>query len=187
MPIAVILTVGGSSLNGYVFEVSVIGPRSAHSSSFALAMPTPLIFITTERWFRPRRCATGGLFPIVMRPDQRGYIDKYGYVDKSGQYKINRQFDTATPFSDEGIAGVRVGDRWGGIDTSGKLVINPQFNRNSLGGVVVRLVAHILARDIGRVTFSEGLAPVKIGDKSGYIDRSDRFVLNPNLILRCRS
>ena len=108
---------------------------------------------------------------------------KYGYVDKSGQYKINPQFDTATPFSDEGIAGVRVGDRWGGIDTSGKLVINPQFNGNSLDGFDARLITDVLARDIGRVTFSEGLAPVKIGDKSGYIDRSGHFVINPQFDL----
>ena len=108
---------------------------------------------------------------------------KYGYIDKGGQYKINPQFDTATPFSDMGIAGVRVGDRWGGIDTSGKFVINPQFNGNSLDGVDGRVVADILARDISRVTFSEGLASEKVGDKSGYIDRSGHFVINPQFDL----
>ena len=108
---------------------------------------------------------------------------KYGYIDNSGKFAINPQFDTGTPFSDEGIAGVRVGDKWGGIDKTGKIVINPQFDgnlfsRGHLGGGA-DFVTDILIRDIGRITFSDGLACVRTGDKLGYIDQTGKYVINP--------
>jgi hypothetical protein len=78
---------------------------------------------------------------------------------------------------------VRVNDKWGGIDKSGKLIINPQFNGNYLESSEARFISDIIDRDIGRVTFSEGLASVRIGDKSGYIDLSGQFVINPQFDL----
>lgn len=39
--------------------------------------------------------------------------DKWGYIDKTGKYVINPQFDSASPFSDNGLARVEVGDKYG--------------------------------------------------------------------------
>ncbi|HEX3145337.1 MAG TPA: WG repeat-containing protein, partial [Pyrinomonadaceae bacterium] len=87
--------------------------------------------------------------------------------------------DAGTPFSETGIAGVRVGDKWGGIDKSGKIVINPQFDAGLglMGGG--DFVSDLLSRDFTRVTFSDGLACVRMGGKLGYIDATGQYVINP--------
>ena len=108
---------------------------------------------------------------------------KWGYIDKTGKYVINPQFDQATPFSSEGLAGVLVGNKWGSIDKTGKMVINPQFDGNYLTTPDGEIFAEILVRDIGRVTFSDGLAAVRVGEKSGYIDKSGNYVINPQFDL----
>lgn len=106
---------------------------------------------------------------------------KWGYVDKIGKLIINPQFDAATPFSEEGLAGVRVGDKWGGIDKTGKIVINPQFDGNifSSGPGGFGMAGQIVAHDLRRITFSEGLAGVEVGDKYGYVDKTGQYVINP--------
>lgn len=107
---------------------------------------------------------------------------KWGFVDKTGKIVINPQFERATPFSDEGIAGVEIGNKWGGIDTTGKVVINPQFDEfsSSFGG---RLGGQIISGDFSNIFkhyfFSEGLAGVRVGNKYGYIDKTGKYVINP--------
>ena len=49
--------------------------------------------------------------------------------------------------------------KWGFIDKTGRFVLNAQF------------------RWAGR--FSEGLAPVKVGDKYGYIDKTGTIAIPP--------
>ena len=107
---------------------------------------------------------------------------KWGYIDKTGKLAINPQFDAATPFSEEGLAGVKIGDKWGGVDKTGKVVINPQFDGNifSTGpGGGSGMAGQIIARDFRRITFSEGLAEVEVGDKFGYVDNTGKYVINP--------
>jgi len=104
---------------------------------------------------------------------------KYGYIDHDGKLVINPQFDTATPFSNDGIAGVRVGDKWGGIDKTGRVVIAPQFDGNTLPSDEGDFLGEVIFRDLGRIAFSEGLAAVRIGNKTGYVDKNGNYVINP--------
>lgn len=89
-------------------------------------------------------------------------IDKnWGYIDKTGIYKINPQFDSAFPFSEIGLARVKMnGGKFGFINKSGRIVINPQFE-HALGFT------------------KSGRAPVTNGKKWGYIDTEGKFVINP--------
>lgn len=104
---------------------------------------------------------------------------QYGYVDKEGKIAINPQFDFAFPFSAEGLALVVLNRKIGFVDKSGKYEINPQFA--SQGGFINALSeAFAITSDIGRISFSEGLAPAQIGEgKTGYIDKTGKIVINP--------
>jgi hypothetical protein len=52
-----------------------------------------------------------------------------------------------------------MGGRWGFIDKSGKIVINPQFDE--------------------AMAFADGLARVKVGHKTGYINTAGKYIWNP--------
>ena len=108
--------------------------------------------------------------------------DKCGYIDKSGKFVINPQFKECFPFYEK-LAPIRLEDKWGGIDKTGKMVINPQFQGNYYATIDRGLMMDILVRDIARITFSDGLAAVSTGDKSGYIDTTGHFVINPQFEL----
>lgn len=109
--------------------------------------------------------------------------EQYGYIDKTGKIVINPQFNLALPFSKEGLAFVTLNQKLGFIDKSGKYVINPQF---STPPNLIR-EAHLVTYDFGRFSFSEGLSPVKVGDKDkenvGYIDTTGKIVINPQFDL----
>jgi hypothetical protein len=105
---------------------------------------------------------------------------QYGYIDKTGKIVINPQFDSVLPFSDEGIAAVALNQKTGFIDKEGKYIVNPQFgmarNFNEMES------AFLITSDLGRLSFSEGLAPVQIGDKEGslgYADKTGKIIINP--------
>ncbi len=103
---------------------------------------------------------------------------KCGYVDKTGKIVINPQFDQGYPFSDNGLARVWTGGKTGFIDREGKYVINPQFG--GLGSDYDVRVLMIFTSDIQLLSFSEGFAPVKVGDKdAGFIDETGKIVINP--------
>ena len=82
------------------------------------------------------------------------------FIDRRGQIRISRDFDEATPFSEE-RALVRQGGKIGYIDTQGKVVIEPRFS-------------------YGR-SFSEGLAAVQYDNrgKVGFVDRLGNWVVEP--------
>ena len=92
-----------------------------------------------------RSSVTGGLSPIVMHPDQ------WGYIDKSGTIVINPQFRHASVFFEDLAAASPDGKKFGYIDKSGNFVMNPQFDETR--------------------PFSEGLAAVVIGPKLGFVDK----------------
>jgi len=103
---------------------------------------------------------------------------KLGLLDTSGFVCVEPQFDKVGSFGD-GLCPVLVGSeqqhllslrddfktmkfvggRWGFVDIKGRFVINPQFDE---------------ARG-----FSEGLAPVKVGDVWGYMDKSGGWAFKP--------
>ncbi len=103
-----------------------------------------------------------GMFAEGLAPVRVG--GKFGYIDTRGNLAIQPQFDFATRFS-EGLAAAGIGGKEGYIDKSGKFVLTPQFEIADLQ------------------VFSEGLAPVRIGEfvagKWGYIDKSGNVVIQP--------
>jgi hypothetical protein len=101
-----------------------------------------------------------------------------GYIDKAGKITINPQFDKALPFSDAGLALVVLNNKVGFVDKSGKYVINPQFAAQRVRADWQTLFT--LTSDIGRISFSEGLAPAQVSEgNTGYVDKDGNFVINP--------
>ncbi len=130
------------------------------------------------------------LFPV-------SHENLWGYMDAAGKIVIEPQFNMAFEFA-EGVAQVMVKDRWGYIDPSGKFVIEPKFARSdrfyegfarvSFDPTVTEFPGYIDktgtlviptegAEYLGK--FSDGLAPMKIKGKFGYIDRNGKFVIQP--------
>ena len=80
---------------------------------------------------------------------------KIGYIDKSGREVIPCQYEYANDFHD-GLACVNVGlKEYGFIDKAGRVVI----------------------RDVSPAEFSEGLAYVRYGKKTGYIDKTGQVLI----------
>ncbi|GHU70878.1 hypothetical protein FACS189413_11850 [Bacteroidia bacterium] len=101
-----------------------------------------------------------------------------GFMDIKGNVIIP-QFKKVKCFS-EGLAGVFIGDyetgKWGFIDNAGNIVINPQFDGlNGLNGYGNRYGNN----NDGCMGFYEGLAGVLIVNKWGFINKTGKFVINP--------
>lgn len=112
--------------------------------------------------------------------------DLYGYIDKQGAWSIPPQYDYAFDFED-GMACVRTkaagAPDWttlsGYIDRSGKYVIPPKFfdaRPFSEGLAYVRLP--LLPG--GGITVSGAPMPLPDTRGGGYIDKTGRFVIQPN-------
>lgn len=84
--------------------------------------------------------------------------DKYGYIDAGGVMRVKSRYDEADEFSD-GLAMFRdpLTLKWGFIDINGLVKLKPQYD--------------------DAMRFREGLALVRIGDKSGYVDKSGKMVI----------
>jgi len=116
-----------------------------------------------------------------LRPTRRS--GKVGFVDASGQFRINRIFDDALPFSDE-LAAARVGGLWGFIDTSGRQVIPPVFDEafyfvegvgtaeTDSGFVLIDKTGMVIASgfDLTHGIPADGRVPVGRDDRYGYLD-----------------
>lgn len=88
---------------------------------------------------------------------------KYGYINRAGKELIAPQYEDASSFS-EGLASVKIKGKNGFIDKTGSMVIDPVFERACWVSV-----------------FSEGLAPVYLGDNSaGYIDKTGNLIIPAN-------
>jgi hypothetical protein len=98
-----------------------------------------------------------GSFSEGLAAVNRNYL--WGYIDRTGKMVVKPQFGDALPFS-EGLASVRQSEhqdsKWGYTDRTGKLVIPFQFE--------------------GAGQFQGGLAEVRLGTKSGYIDKTGKYV-----------
>jgi hypothetical protein len=132
---------------------------------------------------------------------------KFGYINTAGAIVIPMQFEMALPFSD-GLAAVKVDSKWGYIDKTGKFVIEPQFRgagsfSEGLAPVgnfdffrVTRSgeeegppVTGFIDKQ-GKMAFSvpfdssygfvNGIARIRIDIKSGYIDKTGKYVWQPS-------
>jgi hypothetical protein len=125
---------------------------------------------------------------------------KWGYINQQGGRLADRLFDLAVPFS-EGLAPVKIDGLWGFIDTSGNVVIKPQFGgaRPFSGGIAIvfpqgqsfleskaidkkgNYLFSTIYNDLS--DFSEGLAIVKDGRHSFFIDQEGKKVHITDLII----
>lgn len=139
--------------------------------------------------------------PFVRGLALVGIGNLFGFIDTTGRYVINPQFSYAGDFSD-GLALAQEGGSWGFVDRAGHWAIAPRFADADPDGFSDGLAAVSITafsgssgsgygyiskngkfkikpqfRDAG--TFSDGLAPVQVGDKWGYINTSGSIVINP--------
>jgi hypothetical protein len=122
------------------------------------------------------------------------YQGKWGYIDESGTFVIPPRFNSARGF-DSGYAGVEVDGFWGFIDKQGKFTISPQFDTIicfddsppavSNDGVGYWQYVNETRTGLSPVVtnipwgFSEGLTPLELGGKEGYVDLRGHFVIPP--------
>ena len=140
-------------------------------------------------------------FSQGLAPVQVG--GKWGYINRTGQIVITPQFDYAERFPEDvpnGLARVELGTKWTYINRAGKQVTGwfeiPNFFANlEPFSVTVNNVKKygyknkehntviIPAQfDDAKKFSSEGLAPVKVGDKWGFIDHTGKMVISPQFI-----
>ena len=85
--------------------------------------------------------------------------DKFGFVDKEGNFAIAPEYEDAEIFS-EGLAPVKKDGRWRFIDHNGHdvVLLDERFDYVN--------------------TLTDGRAMVKIGDKSGAIDKAGNLIID---------
>ncbi|MEO0968917.1 MAG: WG repeat-containing protein [Cyanobacteria bacterium J06639_18] len=64
---------------------------------------------------------------LAARIDTGTFRRSCGFIDVKGETVIKPKFDEVLAFN-EGLAGVKVGDKWGFIDKKGTIVIEPQYD-----------------------------------------------------------
>lgn len=117
---------------------------------------------------------------------------KWGYIDRAGKLVLPMRFTHAEDFS-EGLAGVRDGERGGFIDHQGKFVFDVSLDvtlgfHEGMAGVLWKGTLAYFDRtgkklappaDFGPKSnsFSEGLVPISVGGKWGFMDRAGKLVI----------
>ena len=132
---------------------------------------------------------------------------KFGYINREGAIVIPMQFDVALPFSD-GLAAVKVDSKWGYIDKSGKFVIKPQFvgagpfseglaavasfdflsasrgldtEATATSGFIDKQGKIVFSLPFDTATpFVNGISRVRVDIKSGYIDKTGKYIWQPS-------
>ena len=94
---------------------------------------------------------------LAVQFDKTG---KCGYIDFTGNFKIAPKFDYAWPFGEDGKALVKMGQRFGVINLQGEFVLRP---------ILTSLATP------GQQPLAEGLEPMRIRKKWGYVDRESRL------------
>src|SRR6266436_599332 len=119
---------------------------------------------------------------------------KWGYVDKTGKLVIPLKFTHAEDFS-EGLAGVADGDHGGFIDHQGKFVFDVPLDvtlgfHEGVVGVLWKGTLTYFDRTGKRIpttvdygpksnSFSEGLVPLSIKGKWGFMDQTGKLSIKP--------
>ena len=100
--------------------------------------------------------------------------EKYGFIDKAGSLKIEAKYDRVLSFSD-GLAVVKIDGKFEFIDKEGRIAIPIKFDsaKSFRGGL-----AEV---SLGKSTFSgiltaENIRKIKTNVKSGYIDKTGKFI-----------
>lgn len=113
--------------------------------------------------------------PLFAIWDENG---KEGFIDVRGKIIIAPQFDGLTSFR-EGLAAVRVGDKWGYIDRSGKVIVTPRWK--VVSGFSDGVAAVVDATHVYSYSPLEGDGFSATLIACGYIDKSGRYVIEPNI------
>lgn len=128
---------------------------------------------------------------------------KYGVLDRKGTQIAAPKFEECQDFSD-GLAWVKIGKRWGCIDKNGNMVIDTNYVsingfheglafvwkdypwRSEAHPVCIDIKGNVVIEELPEVggeidhlCFSEGLACIKVNGKYGYIDKTGKFVIEP--------
>jgi WG containing repeat len=140
-----------------------------------------------------------GLIPVRVK-------DKWGYINNEGKVVISPQFEMVYPFT-EGLAAVKIGNKWGYINRVGGIVIAPKFDSaeffssglagvalaeksageykigfiNKIGDFIIKpeLYRGNDAISLSNYFFTDGLRPIKVNDKWGYLNTKGELVIKP--------
>jgi hypothetical protein len=119
---------------------------------------------------------------------------KWGYIDRTGKLAIPMKFTHAEDFS-EGLAAIKDGDNGAFIDHDTKKVFEVPLDvtlgvREGIVGVLYRGTLAYFDKAGKKISpplgygpkshsFSEGLVPVEIKGKTGFMDRTGKIVIEP--------
>src|SRR5580765_6610405 len=134
------------------------------------------------------------LFPVRLN-------GKWGYMNVSGKLVVQPRFEMAKD-SSEGLARVYENETIGYVDSMGQVVIPPRYLQahdfseglalvqdaqgrvafvDKTGNIVIDLTSLGVKSFPAQVgsDFSEGLAAIEIGGKTGYVDRTGKMAITP--------
>lgn len=112
---------------------------------------------------------------------------KYGFIDHQGNFVVKPQFIWADGFS-QGLGTVYVCGQYLSIDSAGNLLplrtaakshLEPERRDNKIGFVDAEGQFTIKPVFDDALTFSGGLAAVKVGEKWGFVDTAGKQVIPP--------
>ncbi len=136
--------------------------------------------------FRSVSYFSSGLCGVMNRNGE------WGYINKDAKMAIDYQYDNVRPFDKE-KAKVATNGKWAVIDKQGRFILNPRYDDLDIDGEKY-LVKHDnkwgwIGGNIGvliPVLFNDAypfnnnrFAPVKSGDKWGYINEGGKFIIAP--------
>ena len=140
-----------------------------------------------------------GLAAVKVSTWREGYQttqDRYGYIDKTGRMALPARFYVAGSFS-EGLANVcEEGVGCGYIDRTGRMVLAVPFTglgefREGVASALTHAGRMVFIDRTGRLAFeypyvtngydrfSDGLLPVSVDRKVGFIDKTGRMIIEP--------
>ncbi|MCE7066113.1 WG repeat-containing protein [Dyadobacter sp. CY326] len=108
--------------------------------------------LITDFLYSDTRKPTSGLFWVKKN-------NKWGCIDKTGKTRIAFLYDEATGFTGEDRSAVAINGKFGHIDKKGKIRTQLKYDFASY--------------------YNNGISMVRIGDKYGYIDINDHYVIEP--------
>lgn len=154
-------------------------------------------FIISPQYRVCNAFGTDGLAAIYEKKEKSfHFIDRKGVRLESEvkEFDLKNIFGFGTKGFEDGLAPVRVGKNWGFLDVTGKLVVKAQYediNEFNGGFATVKSDGKWLIIDkkgaelkmtadiVDAKAFSEGLAPVRVGDSWGYVSADGNMAIKP--------